>query len=74
MAALMMDEDTCRLIRESVGLFGRDVEQGVRAAATEQMERERAQWAHSLRLDSEERSALHASWILGTTLAMSWRR
>jgi hypothetical protein len=73
MAALIMDEDTCRLIRESIGLLGAEVEQGVIASAAKDSAWEQASLLERIGLDNEERSALHASWVLGTALGMRWR-
>jgi hypothetical protein len=72
MAALMMNEDTCRLIRESTGLFGTDVEQEVIATAAHESAWEQASLTERIGLDNAERSALHASWVLGTGLGMRW--
>ena len=72
MADLMMKEDTCRLIRESVGLFDTDVEHGVIDSAAKESAWEQARLLERIGLDYEERSALHASWVLGTALGMRW--
>ena len=74
MATLVMDKDTGRLVRESTGLFGGDIEHGLCAPAQDELARNKAIWTERPRLDSEERSALHASWILETSLAMRWHR